>query len=168
MDLSSLIIKTSTTDFIEKACFAEIFCFLLLLFLVLKLNLVLVGFWPSSGSRHMSHSLETSLPCQRAQLTYKPNMTQKESLGPRPEHTSSQTLLTRIHYLIEVVQLSRNSNNLYKDPFRSYPRLQQKTLRRLLLLRCLQLEGMILAIHGFSYAARSSPRFQHYNVPTSM
>jgi len=116
----------------------------------------------------MSHSLETSLPCQRAQLTYKPNMTQKESLGPRPEHTSSQTLLTRIHYLIEVVQLSRNSNNLYKDPFRSYPRLQQKTLRRLLLLRCLQLEGMILAIHGFSYAARSSPRFQHYNVPTSM
>jgi len=43
-----------------------------------------------------------------------------------------------------------------------------KTLRNLLLLRYLQLDGTIHAICGSRYAAKSSPRFKRYNTHISM
>jgi len=64
----------------------------------------------------------TSLPA--AQLTYKPDIAQEESLGPRPEPTSDQTSL---NWSLTTL---RDANNQYKDPFycyrdpsRSHPRL---------------------------------------------
>jgi len=51
------------------------------------LVIVVVGFWPSSRSRHVSGHLEASLLCQLARLT-KPNMEPKRSLRPRLGPTS--------------------------------------------------------------------------------
>ena len=68
--------------------------------------------------------MEASLLSQRAQLTYKPNMSPKITPRASPKPTSSETLLTRIHYLTETMRLSEDSNNRYKDPFQSYPRLR--------------------------------------------
>jgi len=53
-------------------------CFLLIHFLNCFIQLlypcVVIGFWPSSRLRHVSHLLGASLLCEQAQLTYKSNM----------------------------------------------------------------------------------------------
>ena len=114
-----------------------------------------------------------SLPA--AQLTYKPNMGPKRKLRASPRATSGQTLLTRIHYLARAMQLSGASNNQYKDPFRSNPRLWHedppKPATHALLTVMLDSsynnqykDSSISAICGSSYATRSSPRSKHYNA----
>jgi len=129
---------------------------------------VMVGFWPSSRSRHVCHCLETSLLCQWAQLTYRPN------LGPKRKNPASPwvyiwlDITYRIHYLIGVVQLSENSNNLYRDPFRSYPKLRCEDPLKPTTPALFIAGSMILAIHGFSYAVTSFSRSKRYNASTSM
>ena len=138
---------------------------------------VMVRFWPSSSSRHVSEHLEVSLLCQRAQFIYKPNMVprrkpqayelKKKASGliPSPHH---QTSLYRIHYSPGAVWLSGT-------PIidgRILPCITQgsnkKTLWSMLLMRYLQLDNTILAICYSSYVAILSPHFKCYNTPLSM
>ena len=92
-----------------------------------------------------------------------------------PELTSGQTSLIRIHYSIGTVWLSGTPKSVQRSfsfSTRILPRATHdsdtKTLQSLLLMRCLQLDNMISAIRGFTYAGRSSPRYKHYNAPISM
>ena len=84
------------------------------------------------------------------------------------EPTSDQISLTRIHYSTGTVRLSE----MPIIDSRILPGTTQdsntKTLRNMLLLRCLQLYSTILIIRGSGYAARSSICSKRYNAPISI
>ena len=103
--------------------------FILMILKLMWLNVTLmVRFWSSSRSQHVSRHLETLLLCQQAQPTYKPEMGLRESLGSRPEPTLAQRLPSRVHHSTGAAhsprpQQSRILSYRYKGPFRSHSRL---------------------------------------------
>ena len=120
----------------------------------------------------MSEQLETPLLCQRAQLTYKPNM------GPRrtpralsrpyiqSDITHSNSLLNHSRTpTINIRILSYHHRTLFgatRGPDTKNP----TELATPALLTTGYRDPR--AIHGSSYAARSSPRSKHCNAPISM
>jgi len=131
----------------------------------------------------VSGHLEAPLSCRWAQLTYKPDMGPRkkhwacgprESLGPRLEPASTQTLPIRIHHSNRVVWLFGTPtistwilSYQYKNPSWSHS-TDMQTLRNSLLLCYIQLDSMISVIHASNYGARSSLRFKCCNAPISM
>ena len=59
---------------------------------------IMVRFWPSLRSRHVSRHIETSLLCQRAQSTYKPEM------GPRGKPRASP----QVHSWLDITHLGQS------------------------------------------------------------
>ena len=126
---------------------------------------VVVGVWPTSISRHMSHRLEAQLLYQRAHLTYKPNIGSK--IKPHA--------LPRSHIWSDITYPDSLLNQSCATPgtpiigtrilFGATRGSDTKTLLNLSFLRCLQLDGTIPAIFRLSYVIRSMPQSKCYNAP---
>jgi len=111
-------------------------------------------------------TLEASLLCQWAQLTYKPNMgLRRRPLAHRPKKKGSG--LAWAHIWSDITHAGPLLNWSCVT-LRNAKTLTGRLSEALLLLRCLQLDNTISSIRGSSYVARSSPYSKCYYTPISM
>ena len=140
----------------------------------MRIDSIVVGFWPLSRSQHVSRCVRSAPSNHRIPYAYRLNTDsrRKPRVLPwayaRPElpiwDINSQVSFGHNDPEPSIKILISNET----VPLVEVPSLRDEDpLRRLPLLRWLQFSSTIPAIHKFSYAARSFSRSNCYNAPTS-